>query len=234
MLTKEIIKNLLYADVETTSFYKTLEVMITENPRLYELWKIREEYFRRTYSELKEATSNEIYKNRAGLEPEFSRIVCVSFGTFDKEFNKKMISFYGDDEIEILEKTNKVLTNGYLKGYKLCGHNIKGFDIPCIGKRMLYNKINPSKTIQVWDKKPWEVNAIDTAELVSFGSWAHQKYVSLDMLTCSFGIDSPKEKMKGSDVNDEYWINNNIEGIKEYCERDVIAVMEILEFLCMS
>ena len=130
---------------------------------------------------------------------------------------------------EILNKTNKILNNAHSKGWKLCGHNIKGFDIACLGKRMLYNGITPSQNIQVWDKKPWEMPFLDTAEIFSFGNWMGQKYLGLDLLACSLNVRSPKEDIKGSDVSRVFWIDKDFHKIKEYCERDVETVMLIMD-----
>jgi hypothetical protein len=169
-----------------------------------------------------------IFLEKAALEAEFSRVVCVSFGSFNEDGTIRAMSFYGKDEIDILNKTNKILNNAHIKGWKLCGHNIKGFDISCLGKRMLYNGIIPSQNIQIWDKKPWEIPLLDTAEIFSFGNWANQKYLGLDLLACSLGIKSPKDEIKGSDVSRVFWNDENYEMIKEYCERDVETVMLIL------
>jgi hypothetical protein len=123
----------------------------------------------------------------------------------NKDFNK-----------EILEKSNKVFSNASAKGMKLCGHNIKGFDVPCLGKRMLYNAIEPSKILSIWDKKPWEVPYLDTSEIFAFGSWSQQKYLSLDLLACSLGVDSPNEDIDGSQVHKTFWSDRDFEKIKMF------------------
>lgn len=232
MFKKEVIQKFLYFDVETAGLFPTLSDLELGNPRLFAMWKKREDYYRGAYPALAGETPEVIYKQKAGLEPEFSRVVCVSFGTFDDDGEQKFISFSGSDEIEILTKTNKVLNNAMAKNWKLCGHNIKGFDVPCLGKRMIYNGINPSGNIQIWDKKPWEVPYMDTSEIFAFGSWIQQKYLSLDLLTCSLGIDSPKGDLDGSKVNDTFWIEKDYNKISTYCEADVRAVMLVMEKIC--
>lgn len=235
MFNQDFIQKLLYLDVETVSLYKDLSDLETENPRAYSLWKKREAYYRSAFEEIKNESPEKIYSEKAGLEPEFSRVVCVSFGTFDSssDSGKKFISFYGDDEKEILAKSAKVLGNAVTKGWKLCGHNIKGFDVPCLGKRMIYNGVPLPPNLRIWDKKPWETSFVDTSEVFSFGSWVHQKYLSLDLLSCSLGISSPKESMDGSMVNHYYWGLNDFESIKKYCESDVDTVMEVMGLLAI-
>jgi predicted PolB exonuclease-like 3'-5' exonuclease len=234
MFTKESIYRYLYFDVETAGLYPSLEVMREENNRLWELWQKREDYYKGAYPTLASASSEEIYKQKAGLEPEFSRVVCVSFGSFTEDGEERFASFYGDNEHDILTKSAKVLNNAAAKNWKLCGHNIKGFDVPCLGKRMIYNGINPPANIRIWDKKPWEIPYVDTSDIFAFGSWTHQKYLSLDLLSCSLGVESPKQLMDGSKVNDSFWIDKDYDGIKKYCELDVSTVMEVMLKICFE
>jgi hypothetical protein len=227
MIKKEDLKNIVYFDVETAGAYPTHEDLVQTNPRLAKLWEKRAKYFRGTNPELAEMTDSEIYSQKAGLEAEFGRVVCVSFGIWDNG-EHRMTSFYGEDEKEILEKTNKVLANASAKGMKICGHNIKIFDVPFLGKKMIFNGMTPPPNLQLWDKKPWEVPILDTSEFFSFGSWSH-KFLGLDLLACSLGIDSPKEDIDGSQVHGAFWVEKSYDRIKEYCERDVITVMDVLQ-----
>lgn len=234
MFKKEDIYKYLYFDVETAALYGNIEALRDENPRLYELWKKRELYYIGAYPALANEDPDVIYKQKAGLEPEFSRVVCVSFGSFTDTGEERFASFYGEDEYDILTKSAKVLNNAASKNWKLCGHNIKGFDVPCLGKRMIYLGINPPTNIRIWDKKPWEIPYVDTSDVFAFGSWTHQKYLSLDLLSCSLGIESPKGIIDGSKVNDSFWIDKDYEKIKTYCELDVSTVMEVMLKVCFS
>lgn len=234
MFSKEVVRKFLYFDVETVCQFPNYEALSRENPRLAKLWERRSKYYKGAYMDLKESSVSEIYLQKGALEPEFSKVVCVSFGTFTDNGEKKFISFSGEDEKEILSKTNKIFTNALIKGWKLCGHNIKGFDVPCLGKRMVYNSMNPASNLQIWDKKPWDIPFIDTSEIYAFGSWTQQKYLSLDLLSCSFNIESPKLDMDGAMVHQIYWEDLDFERIKRYCETDVNTVMEILEKSCFD
>ncbi len=233
MIKKEILRNCLFFDVETAGAANTLEDLKESNPRLAKLWDRRVIYYRSGYEMYRDADPGLIFRDKAGLEPEYARVVCVSFGTWNTDGAGleylKTISFYGENEKEILEKTNKVFANAQAKGMKLCGHNIKGFDVPCLGKRMIYNGIQPAQIINVWDKKPWEIPFLDTSEVFAFGSWSQQKYLSLDLLACSLGVESPKEDIDGSQVHKTFWVDGDHEKIKTYCEKDVETVVNVLE-----
>lgn len=231
-INKEILNKCLYFDVETVTIEKDLEILKSKNLRLFELWEKRANYYRDSNKNLSDINDHEIFKIKGSLEPEFSKIVCVTFGTFDvnSEDGMKMFSVYENDEYSLLVKVNKILNNAMVKGLELCGHNIKSFDIPFIGRRMLYNKINPSPNIKLYGKKPWEITFLDTAEIFSFGSWQMQKSLSLDLLACSLNIQSPKGKMDGSMVS-EYYYTGRLQEISEYCEEDVKAVMRIMKYI---
>lgn len=228
MIKKSDIKNILYFDVETSGGFKNYEELLEGNPRLGKLWEKRAKYFRSNSPGMEGLTDSEIYLQKSGLEPEFGRVVCVSFGVWDEEENQRITSFYGEDEREILEKTSKVLANSVAKGMKICGHNIKMFDVPFLGKKMIFNGIEIPPNLLLWDKKPWEIPILDTAEFFSFGSWSH-KFLGLDLLACSLSIDSPKDDIDGSQVHDTFWLEKNYDRIKEYCEKDVVTVMDILK-----
>jgi len=232
MFQTDTIHRFLFFDVETVTQEPSFNILKEKNPRLATLWSRRSLYYKGAYQEMKDKEEDEIYLQKASLEPEFSRIVCISFGSFTEDGEKRFASFCGHDEIDILNKANKVFKNAMAKNWKLCGHNIKGFDVPCLGKRMIYNKMNPSPNLQIWDKKPWEVPFIDTSEVFAFGSWMHQKYLSLDLLSCSLGVESPKGDLDGSKVNSTYWDQGDLEKIKTYCEADVRTVMSIMEKTC--
>lgn len=230
MISRKILENCLFLDVETATGFSDFETLCQENPRLATLWSRRAKYYRTAYEEMNGLDDSQIYKEKATLEPEFSRVVCVSFGVLQENGQTRMTSFYGDNELDVLQKSAKVLGNAVAKGMKLAGHNIKGFDVPCLGKRMIY--LDPSMDLPgnlvIWDKKPWEIPFIDTSEVFAFGSWSQQKYLSLDLLSCSLGVESPKEDMDGSKVSEHFWSGGNMEEIKEYCERDVKTVIDLL------
>jgi predicted PolB exonuclease-like 3'-5' exonuclease len=227
MIKKKDLAKYLIFDVETASQYPSYETLESENPILAKLWKKRHTYYSGNYFEYQGSSFNTTYMDKAPLEPEFSKIVSISFASFKDDLdNPKIITFHGD-EVEILEKTKKILQNAMVMNFLLCGHNIKVFDIPCIGKRMLYNGINPPDIIKVSNKKPWELSFVDTVELFSFGSWSQQKSLSLDLLCCCLQVPSPKGSLDGSEVN-SFYHSGRIDEIVSYCERDVEALARIL------
>ena len=62
-------------------------------------------------------------------------------------------------------------------------------------------------------------------DLWKFGDYKH--FTSLKLLTKVLGIPSPKDDIDGSEVAHVYYVENNIDRIITYCEKDVIAVAQI-------
>ncbi len=75
-------------------------------------------------------------------------------------------------------------------------------------------------------KKPWEVRHLDTMELWKFGDYKH--YTSLSLLTAVFDIPTPKDDIDGSMVGHVYWIDKDLERIVIYCQKDVVAIAQLL------
>ena len=55
----------------------------------------------------------------------------------------------------------------------------------------------------------------------------YKSYTSLELLTTILNIPTPKDDIAGSDVARVYWQEKNIERIVTYCQKDVIAVVQL-------
>jgi DNA polymerase elongation subunit (family B) len=177
-----------------------------------------------------EVTVEQLYRQRGGILAEFGKIICISVGyiqKIDDEYKLRLKSFYGDNEKKILEDFSTLLNKSFKneKEDVLCAHNGKEFDFPYLCRRMLVNGIKIPKILQIMGKKPWEINHIDTLEFWKFGDYKH--YTSLELLTEIFGIPSPKDDIKGSDVARVYWEENNLNRIAKYCQKDVLALVQL-------
>ena len=135
-------------------------------------------------------------------------------------------SFYGE-ELKILKDFKNLLISHFSEAkHLLCAHNGKEFDFPYIARRMIINGLQLPYKLNLFGKKPWEVPHLDTLELWKFGDY--KNYTSLKLLTNVLGIPSPKEDIDGGDVYRVFYEENDISTIVDYCERDTIAVAQIL------
>jgi len=229
MFTQSQIEKFLFFDVETAGSAKNVDHLSTAMLRQ---WEHRCEYLRAIADKHPENAAlsiDELFQQKASLQAEFGRVVCVSFGKVkfkeDGSLLVQIVSYAGEDEVEILKQAFKVMNGMAKNGVKLFGHNIKRFDIPYLCKRAFINGLEPALPLQVWDKKPWEISATDSSELWSFGAW-QEGFTSLELLCTVLGLPTPKDEMKGDQVHENFYAGN-IEGIKTYCQKDVIALIRV-------
>jgi hypothetical protein len=226
------IDKLLFFDIESVSQYEDLYDMPEDKLKMWESYydsfrkKITDES--RIDSELMTIGEmyQEVYRQTAAFFPEFGKVACVSMAFVTKMGEIKFESFYGEDEIHILTETRKIFDKIEPLGFDLCGQSIKIFDIPFLGKRYFINGMKPPKLFPTHETKPWDLRVVDTKEVWQFGNnWS---LGSLDLICSVLDIDSPKNgDVKGDNVTTNYWEGKH-EEIKEYCERDVKALVDII------
>ncbi|UMY66280.1 MULTISPECIES: 3'-5' exonuclease [unclassified Flavobacterium] len=220
MIDKIPLHNLLFLDIETVPQAENYQQLDAETQ---ELWQQKTQYQRRD-----EYTPEDFY-DRAGIWAEFGKIICISAGYFVVKGDIRhfrVTSFIGEER-KLLSDFANLLSNHFSgPQYLLCGHNSKEFDIPFIARRMIIHQLPLPDKLQLFGKKPWEIPHLDTLELWKFGDYKH--YTSLKLLTKILGIPSSKDDIDGSQVGHVYYVENDIDRIVTYCEKDVIAVAQIL------
>jgi len=146
---------------------------------------------------------------------------------FNNYFEVRVQSFSGEDEKTILEGAKDIMDRVHAKGYTLCGHNIKGFDIPMLEKRMIINGMSLPKILPTYDTKPWDMKVIDTKEIWACGAFG--SLGTLELMCISLGIESPKNmEVTGNKVHEAFWTKKDIDGITDYCEKDTVTLVEVL------
>ena len=211
--------NILFLDIETVSQEKSFDQL---SDRMQKLWARKAEQIAKGDES---ATPESVY-DRASIYAEFGKIICISVGFFNEQ-RFRLKSFYGHDENALLADFATMLDRYYsFPEAQLCAHNGKEFDFPYIARRMMVNGIKIPRALQVAGKKPWETNFIDTMELWKFGDY--KSFTSLDLLCAILDIPTPKDDINGSEVGRVYWQDNDLERIKTYCQKDVLAVAQLM------
>ncbi len=230
-MNQQPIHRILFLDIETVSGDKDLSKV---KPELASAWKIKaSQLLKKPAAEIEAEELDLFYQDRAAIYAEFGKIICISVGFINvipkKSSVVKLKSFYGDDEAELLKEFSDLLNRHYSdpKNSYLCGHNIVEFDIPYICRRLLINGLELPKLLHIQGKKPWELSfMLDTMQLWKFGDY--KAYSSLKLLTAVFDIPTPKDDIDGSEVGKVYWKEEDLKRIVVYCEKDVIAVMQLM------
>ncbi len=220
MLEKIKPENILFIDIETVPAVASFDEL---DPQFQALWEKKSKTFRD-----ESQTPAEVYQ-RAGIYAEFGRIICISAGMLKERnpYGFRVKSLYGTDEMKILAEFSDLLSrSGNGRDLVLCAHNGKEFDYPFIARRMIINGMHVPAILDNAGKKPWEINLLDTMELWKFGDY--KSYTSLDLLSTVLGIPSPKDDIDGSMVADIFWKENDLARISRYCEKDVLAVAQVI------
>lgn len=234
MFTVDEIEKMVFWDLETVPGHKTLSDLCVVNPALGDLWIKRAEYLESRFEENKGKTPEELYIDKAALSSEFNKIVCGSFGRvkFEKAEGTELAvpkwtikSFASPAELTVLYAVSIVFDK--FAGWRFCGHTIKNFDVPVVGKRLYINDLPLPKGLQVQNLKPWEMPFVDIAELWSFGAWK-EGFTSLNLMTTVLGIPSPKDDIEGKDVGRVFWEEDDLPRITKYCEKDVLACAQVI------
>tara|TARA_R100000664_G_C2756872_1_gene144868 strand:+ start:244 stop:939 length:696 start_codon:yes stop_codon:yes gene_type:complete len=222
------LNKLLFLDIETVGGYKSLDDLNNRDKQLYKVWEESgNDYFKRSYPEDFKLSSSETYEKRASLLAEFGKIICISVGFILPDGNIKIDTFSGLEK-ELLIKCKDLLNRVDNLGFNLCGHNIKNFDLPYIGKRMLVNGISVPNLIPTYKIKPWEARVLDTKELWNFNSY--RGLSSLELVCATLDIPNPKDnEVSGSNMHNYFYNNGDMKKIIKYCEEDVKSLIKFIK-----
>ena len=233
MIIKQPITKILFMDIETVGGCPNYDVCSNLNPVVADQFDKYFDWFLKRFpedTEIEFDQKNKVFASRAGLVPEFAKIVCISFAFVLDDGSVRKQTFANDDELKLLTDVQSLLNKCAKLDFWLCGHNLKNFDIPMLAKRMIINGLMPPALLPSYDTKPWEIKAIDTKEIWQYG--AYSSIGSLDLLCSTMEIPTSKDgEVSGSKVHEEYWEKQNLKGIKDYCEKDVEVLIEIIKKL---
>jgi len=222
------LEKLLFIDIETVGIQPDWESLEKSNLELSFVFENYFDWFQKRFPEDADKPVGQMFVNRAALVPEFARIACVSVAFVTDKGETKVQSFSNENEKDLLQDVQKLLRRVGELGFFLCGHNVKGFDIPMLAKRMIINGLLPPKILPGHETKPWEIKALDTKELWQYGGYG--TIASLELMCVSMGVESSKNmEITGNKVHEAYWVNKDIKGIVEYCEKDVLVLIDVIK-----
>jgi len=221
------LSNLMVIDIETVASHATFEEL-PEN--LKPLWE------KKAARISPDDTAKEAFEKKAGIYAEFGKIVVIGIGFFTVQKNEtgqdnkqeqqffRVKSLASDNEKELLENFIKVVEK-FGKNLQFIAHNGKEFDFPYLCRRMLINGLDIPHVLDISNKKPWEINHIDTMHMWKFGDY--KNYTSLSLLAAVFGLETSKDDIDGSEVNGVYYKEKDLNRIAVYCTKDVILTGQL-------
>lgn len=222
---------ILFLDIETVSEKADFN-QISES--FQKLWSRKAISIQKNISSGQQEEIAALYREKAGIFAEYAKIICISVGYLSPEGKLRIKSFSGNDEKNILTSFAKLLDEHYPdpNSYFLCGHNVREFDVPFICRRMVKHRIGLPALLSISGKKPWQTEyIIDTMELWRFGDI--KNYTSLELIATTLGIPTPKDDIDGSQVGRVYWVENDLNRIVQYCQKDVVTVVRVIQHLML-
>lgn len=218
-------KNYFYFDIETTSKSRTLFDLKLEDEIGYSLFIKKWEKMGK-YEKEWEGEADKIYIEKAPLFPEYGKIICMSFGLFTENEEKKIMTLIEDDEEILLKRISKIINRSNDTKRILCGFNIKNFDLPFIIKKMHKYNIDLPLNINYVGLKPWEILIKDISEI-----WKGLGRSSASLEEVAYELETNSPSIIGGEKVHEYYWNNNKDIIIKKCEMDVDATIKIAEKL---
>jgi hypothetical protein len=228
------VNNTLFFDVETTTRYKTYDEYLEKERNCGK-------EFARTSgkrNDWKEMSTSEIYDKNGMLLAQHLQIISIAYRKWNpsnRKYEGNTIGFSSWEEYEsIKDKTkadkdlliqfNEVLYSqfGEERGL-LGGYNILGFDMAVLWMRMMSCDIKPHPSLHTVGKKPWDIDWV-----LDLQSWTtptdHKGLSSFDTINSLFNVRSSKtDEIAGNYVGIRFWDDHDIDGINDYCMKDVMS-----------
>lgn len=209
-----------FFDIETTPKVKTFEELNEKEMYLF-CTKMQRTY--KNDLDLVDGDCSKIYPEKASVLSEYSKVICLSLGWEDADGDFNVKTLRDDEEEKIVTKFAKFVQKNFVNDTRfthLCGHNVKGFDIPYMLRKMIKYDVPIPYYMNPTIRKPWEnTHILDTKELMCFGDFNFRTSTLTEYLVM-MGIDE-YEMTKGEDVYKKYWEENDMDSIVAHCESDV-------------
>lgn len=168
------------------------------------------------------------YNMKAGLIPEFGRVICVSLGIQGADEQLRTICYKGNDEVEILTKLATLLNKFGDKEYGICGWNTNGFDIPFLAKRYIVNGMHCPILLNPIGMKPWERLDKDLMQIWKCSGW---QPVSLEVACSCLNLPVKFTEHTGKDLWELELSEMDWDMLEMYCNNDMYSCFLIYKYL---
>ncbi len=220
------LNNLLFIKVKTVAIKPSFGAL-DESYKLH--WKTK---YQEKLQSKPHQTIEDLYLNKAALYAEFSRIVCVSISKYcSKDAKIITSSFYHSSERNLLKALFNKISAGEAKAKTIiCGHNLKGFDLPFLAKRAIINKLVLPKILNIQQVKPWEMHHVmDTMELWSFGN--RYNFSSLGLLQSTLLGVHTISNIDPQKIHNLYHLEKDIKSIVQITEECANCIAQLFPII---
>jgi len=159
---------------------------------------------------------------KLSLSAATAKIVCICYA-IEPPAGSEVQALQGE-ETEIIKNFWKIAVDCNL----FVGHNILDFDLRFIYQRSVIHQIKPSRDLPFARFR----NAPIFDTMQEWSKWGRE-HASLDLLSKTFGIPSPKESLDGSKVY-PFYRAGRIAEIVDYCKCDVDSTRQVYRWLTFT
>lgn len=175
--------------------------------------------------QLKEgATLESLWKEKASFYPEFSKIVSMSLGYLEEDgdgIKLKVKSFTSKKEAEVIDFFDSVASRTG-KFFYSASYSMSRFDQPYLLKKHIFHSKLIPLIIDSRNKKPWEILGVDISSLL--GNSQYNSSLDLISTVLNLGYTQP---IKGEQVADTFYVDNNLDLIAQKSNADLIAAVKV-------
>ena len=111
--------------------------------------------------------------------------------------------------------------------YKLCGYNIREFDVPFISRRLMVQEAEIPSLLKLRSNKPWEYPHIELLDFWKFGDY--KSYVPLGLLCKQLNIGYDSE-CSAHDIAVLYHQENKVQ-IEAYAKNEIETIVNLFNRL---
>lgn len=211
-----------YIDIETLPGAERTKPEDIEAPKNYKNTQVIKKY--------QEENAEKVYRAQA-LDSMQGRILSIGWA-FQLEEPLALISGneYCENEYELLTKFQNLLTLHRMdrSDVSWIGHNIRTFDLPWLWRKALQYRL--FQLASIIPRGKFDKRIVDTMEL-----WAseYRERVSLNNIAKFLGLTGKTSGMDGSKIYD-FWLENKLDEIKEYCRQDVDTVRRVYRIISLE
>lgn len=162
-------------------------------------------------------TVEEENRQRFSLNKKYARVLCIGYIRMTPDqINKEVIA---GSEPEVLSTFWDIAKPVDI----FVGHNIFEFDLPFILYRSNIHNVRPTQKLRLLSYRAEREHIYDT---LLEGKWKYGRYLKLEELAKSVGIEFPKTKLDGSKVY-EYCKADLDREIHGYCMQQVELTLKM-------
>jgi len=221
----EILRTRLFLDIQTLP----LQENYLDLPKpLQALW---ERKANQLHTGSGEPDFAQIWKEKAALYAEFSKIISIGvgylYGNANAELRLRCTALHHSNETLLLQELLEVMSSKRfnIPALALVAHNGRDFDFPFLCRRLLLNGLPIPFALETKGRRPYELSLEDTMDMWKFGE--RRSFVSLRALALLFSLEEGFNLPNFQEMQQQYFKHNDPAALNHTAREDVYLTSQI-------